>query len=109
MLDQVVCYETLPVIGGVYAKSYDHTTLTTSRCAVCCISTLQVVLHGRKSCPIRHECTPDHRTTSDLDFEGRESQLMFVCFRRDLAPLSIDVRRVGGVKMIQGLPTVTAS
>lgn len=29
---QVVCYECLPVIGGVYAKSYDHTTLTTSRC-----------------------------------------------------------------------------
>lgn len=30
-LIQVVCYECLPVIGGVYAKSYDHTTLTTSR------------------------------------------------------------------------------
>lgn len=28
---QVVCFESLPVIGGVYAKSYDHTTLTTSR------------------------------------------------------------------------------
>lgn len=28
---QVSCYECLPVIGGVYAKSYDHTTLTTSR------------------------------------------------------------------------------
>lgn len=29
---KVVCYESLPVIGGVYAKSYDHTTLTTSSC-----------------------------------------------------------------------------
>lgn len=29
--EQVVCYECLPVIGGVYAKSYDSTTLTTSR------------------------------------------------------------------------------
>eukprot|EP00904_Undaria_pinnatifida_P001516 jgi/Undpi1/11365/HiC_scaffold_30.g13662.m1 len=29
---EVSCYECLPVIGGVYAKSYDHTTLTTSSC-----------------------------------------------------------------------------
>lgn len=28
---QVVCFDSLPVIGGVYAKSYDNTILTTSR------------------------------------------------------------------------------
>ncbi|CAM9408227.1 unnamed protein product [Choristocarpus tenellus] len=29
---KVMCFEVLPVIGGVYAKSYDNTMLTTSSC-----------------------------------------------------------------------------
>ena len=27
---QTICYDTMPRIGGVYAKSYDNTILTTS-------------------------------------------------------------------------------
>lgn len=55
----MVCYECLPVIGGVYAKSYDHTTLTTSRCgSVCCVreSVRERSRNYRFHRPIRPPC-----------------------------------------------------